>query len=365
MSILGFLNKASGIIGNGRVAINDLKILGDKTQDLLNNITSIYNSAINSPIETPNQNQGFNNGGFMQQNNGFVPSQGFGSGAGFNPPQQGFGTPAMTPGNIIGNGMQNTFKRSFAIENINTLADALDAVAGQKNFDITYGSYGRDAVKPAYTVAPNIFLIYTNGRPTLHFNIDARSKRLRDDKKIKIMESISAILTFIDTMFKMCSTQGSFYNISMIDSNVLVDIEGVKFGIGTLTLMKYKLGITGYAYGSTVSVDGYNIAISGDFINIFKDGFTPFNIRKEKFIQLLNDIPALKYTNLTNDEFIEYQDNPKGLTTRIIIELNRNTNEYEIITYSDVQFLDTYAGTQIKNSVLGQELKRSEGATIV
>lgn len=363
--ILGFLNKTNQIVGTGRVAINDMKIIGDKAQDLLTSFTALFNSVLNSPLES-NQNTGFGNtgnfgttqGGFGQSNQNFSQGNGFGTA-----PQQ---TPSFTQNSM--SPIQNNFKRTYRMENINTLADALDATAGQKNFDITHGKYGRDAITPAYTIASNIFLYYNNGKPRLHFNIDAKAKVIRDDKKIKLMESISALLTFIETMFSVHTPQsstGNTYGVKLQDNNVVVDFNGVLFGIGTLALMKYKLGLSGYAYGSSAVIDDCIITVSGDYINLTKQGYTPCNVSRERFITILEEIPALKYTNISEADYIEYQDNPRGLTTRMIIELNRATNQYEIIAYEDIQFLDTYAGTQIRNSLLGTELKRSEGQNIV
>lgn len=329
---------------NGIVDVNlkDLKAMADIANKL-------FNEALARPISAPNN--------YLQNQQSLRPYQ---NGVPMIPvapapmpllDQYSYtaSTPVITP-------EQNTQATIYNVHNVNTVADVIDAIEKIKGVSISWGkSTNLDIL---YTISPSVYLIRRNSGYGIHFNIDANNKLVKDTKKIPALEALSALVTYFNTLFEMCNTPVTA--VELEDSNVNVNVGPLKLGVGSLALLKYVMGRSYYNVGTQVNVDGYLFTICQGYIAVQKTGYVPVSIDTAQFQSVVNSLLALNVFDLNDDIFRLYQDDPKELTTRLIIELNKATNKFEVITYEDIATLDSVMGIQIKNSLLGKQIKLSE-----
>ena len=252
----------------------------------------------------------------------------------------------------------NTQQTYFSGMNINTFGDAIDNVEYAVKPTIISWGKTRD-IKSNYTISPIVWLYDNKGTAAIHFNVDANRVILKNEKKIEILTSLKALVEYFQTMFNMC--KNNVAGVEILDSDIYVDIQNVKVSLGTLALVKYALSKNYWTPGSVANINGFKFEIQNGFVIVYKTGYTPISIQQAVFTNIVNSIPALDYFALNDDIFRQYQDDPKELTTRLIIELNKAIHP-DGLRFSNIAILDGAAGLQIRNSLLGKEMKKSENA---
>lgn len=250
----------------------------------------------------------------------------------------------------------NTQQTYFNPQNIDTLNDIITLIDSNKKSDTPITCGLNNPFEIAYKVSPVVYLVSSYNGPAIHFNL-AANKRISSDRVTALYTALSALESYFSTMFTMCKSD--LAPIELNDSDVVVTIQNVKMSLGTLALIKYRME-KAYWDAASVNVSGYIITVNGGVLTIQKEGYNPVMVDLNVFRNIVNQLPALNVLTLNDDIFRMYQDDPKELTTRLIIELNKNMAKYELITYEDICVLDSAIGTQIKNSLLGKQIKLSE-----
>lgn len=250
----------------------------------------------------------------------------------------------------------NTQTTYFNPESIDNIGDIIQLVDKNKVSETTTTCGLTTPFTIAYKVSPVVFLVEGYNGATIHFNV-AANKRIAKDRITSVYAALSSLKSYFDSMFNMCKSD--LTAIELKDSDVVVTVQNVKMSLGTLALIKYRME-KAYWDAAQVNISGYLITASNGYLTIQKDTYAPVSIDLAWFKNVVNQLPALNVLTLNDDIFRMYQDDPKELTTRLIIELNKAMNKYEIITYEDICVLDSTIGTQIKNSLLGKQLKLSE-----
>lgn len=343
----------------GKINLKDIKGVIYKIDDLKNTVDQIFNSVMNTPLEEPVKRFASKSNTF--QGNMFIDEK---------PRRFGEDLPGRKRSSIapvettISRKMSsNVSKTLFRTENIRTFADALDYLAAERKVNITYGIY-ETTIDRIYSISPNIFIHNnTDDVWTLHFNIDASRHRLPEEHIIRLLEGLSALISFFETIGELLDSKDN--NIKIHDNDISVEVDkNIYVSLGTLFLVNYALKMQNYAYGSKVLINAFQAVVDSSHIVISSDKykFDRVYILGDTFLNIISSMPIFELLEINDDVFSEYQENTKGLSARLIIEANKKYNTTEYLSEDDITIIDLCADANIKKSILGKEIIKSEEA---
>jgi hypothetical protein len=154
-------------------------------------------------------------------------------------------------------------------------------------------------------------------------------------------------------------------NIKIYDNDISVEVDkNIYVSLGTLFLVNYALKMQGYTYGSKVLINDFQAVVDNSHIIISSDKykFDKVYILGDVFLAIIDSMPIFKMLEINDDVFSDYQENTKGLSARLIIEANKKYNTTEFLTEEDLTIIDLCADANIKKSILGKEIIKSEEA---
>lgn len=263
-----------------------------------------------------------------------------------------------SPRNLDINPTKNRKILQYDVEDIQNLKDVLNYIKAKTGAPITYGT---SSGKMLFAISSNIFITanpFSKKDFNIHFSMDPENFVVKKSSVDRVIESFEKLVTFMASMIKFVSDDGSIKAVFEDESLLLVLDEETKISAGVVILIIKALKSDEADEGYEFKISDLTCKVKRDNLIISKAGFTPALIPIKVFEYLYKNMDIFNTTDFNDKAWTQYSASPEALTIRMVLEL-MDANDEDMISTNDIKVIDSF-DCFLKTSVLGEELKNFE-----